>query len=202
MQIDLDQNALHAHNLSATDVGNALARQNLITPVGTEKIGSYEFTVDLNDSPKALADFNNLPIKVVDGAVVFMRDVAYVHDGSPPQTNVVQLDGRKGVLMSVLKIGSASTLDIIAGIKARLPAIQATLPPGVNLKFVGDQSGFVKSSVAAVVREGRDRRHADGLHDPGLSRQLALDAHHHGVDPARGAELADRAFRCSARPST
>ncbi len=153
VQIDLDQHALHAHNLSANDVGNALARQNQITPVGTEKIGSYEFTVDLN-SPKKLADFNSLPVKVVDGAVVFMRDVAYVHDGSPPQTNVVQLDGSKGVLMSVLKIGSASTLDIIAGIKDRLPAIRDTLPPGVALKIVGDQSGFVKSSVAAVVREG------------------------------------------------
>jgi multidrug efflux pump subunit AcrB len=154
VQIDLDQKALHAHNLSATDVGNALARQNLITPVGTEKIGSYEFTIDLNDSPKVMNDFNNLPIKVVDGAVVFMRDVAYVHDGSPPQTNVVQLDGRKGILMAVLKIGSASTLDIISGIKERLPAIQATLPPGVTLTFVGDQSGFVKASVTAVVREG------------------------------------------------
>ena len=154
VQIDLDQNALRAHNLSAADVGHALALQNQINPVGTEKIGPYEFTVDLNDSPKAVADFNNLPVKVVNGTVVFMRDVAYVHDGSPPQTNVVQLDGRKGVLMSVLKIGSASTLDIISGIKARLPAIEATLPPGVNLKFVGDQSDFVKSSVAAVVREG------------------------------------------------
>jgi multidrug efflux pump subunit AcrB len=154
VQIDLDQNALRAHNLSATDVGAALALQNQINPVGTEKIGSYEFTVDLNDSPKVLTDFNNLPVKVVNGVVVFMRDVAYVHDGSPPQTNVVQMDGRKGVLMSVLKIGSASTLDIIAGVKDRLPAIQATLPPGVTLKFVGDQSGFVKSSVAAVVREG------------------------------------------------
>ena len=154
VQIDLDQNALRAHGLSASDVGNALARQNLITPVGTEKIGAYEFTVDLNDSPKAIQEFNNLPIKVVDGAVVFMRDVAFVHDGSPPQTNVVQLDGKKGVLMSVLKIGSASTLDIIAGIKDRLPGIEATLPPGVNLRFVGDQSGFVKDSVTAVVREG------------------------------------------------
>jgi multidrug efflux pump subunit AcrB len=154
VQIDLDQNALNAHNLSANDVGAALARQNLITPVGTEKIGAYEYTIDLNDSPKVMADLNNLPIKVVDGAVVFMRDVAFVHDGSPPQTNVVQLDGGKGVLMSVLKIGSASTLDIIAGIKDRLPAIQATLPPGVALKFVGDQSDFVRSSVSAVVREG------------------------------------------------
>jgi multidrug efflux pump subunit AcrB len=154
VQIDLDQNALRAHNLSATDIGAALALQNQINPVGTEKIGAYEFTVDLNDSPKAVADFNNLPVKVVNGAVVFMRDVAFVHDGSPPQTNVVQLDGRKGVLMSVLKIGSASTLDIISAIKGRLPAIEATLPPGVNLKFVGDQSDFVKSSVTAVVREG------------------------------------------------
>jgi multidrug efflux pump subunit AcrB len=154
VQIDLDQNALRAHGLSATDVGNALARQNLITPVGTEKIGSYEYTIDLNDSPKVIGDFNNLPIKVVNGAVVFMRDVAQVHNGSPPQTNVVQSDGRKGVLMSVLKIGSASTLDIIAGVKARLPAIQATLPEGVKLKYVADQSGFVRSSVAAVVREG------------------------------------------------
>ena len=154
VQIDLDQNALRAHGLSATDIGSALARQNLITPVGTEKIGSYEYTIDLNDSPKAIEDFDNLPIKVVNGVVVFMRDVAHVHNGSPPQTNVVQSDGRKGVLMSVLKIGSASTLDIIAGVKARLPAIQATLPDGVNLKYVADQSGFVKSSVAAVVREG------------------------------------------------
>jgi multidrug efflux pump subunit AcrB len=154
VQIDLDQNALRAHGLSATDVGNALAKQNLITPVGTEKIGSYEYTIDLNDSPKVIEDFDNLPIKVVNGAVVFMRDVAHVHNGSPPQTNIVQSDGRKGVLMSVLKIGSASTLDIIAGVKARLPAIQATLPEGVNLKYVADQSGFVKASVAAVVREG------------------------------------------------
>ena len=154
VQIDLDQNALRAHNISAIEVGQALALQNQINPVGTEKIGPYEFTVDLNNSPKAVADFNNLPVKVVNGTVVFMRDIAYVHDGSPPQTNVVQLDGHKGVLMSILKIGSASTLDIIAGVKARLPAIQATVPQGVSLKFVGDQSDFVKESVTAVVREG------------------------------------------------
>ncbi|WP_158808266.1 efflux RND transporter permease subunit [Beijerinckia sp. L45] len=154
VQIDLDQKALQAHGLSANDVGAALARQSQITPVGTQKIGAYEYTVDLNDSPKALQEFNNLPVKVVNGAVVFMRDVAFVHDGSPPQTNVVQMEGKKGVLMSILKIGSASTLDIIAGVKARLPAIQATLPPGVDLKYVGDQSGFVQASVTAVVREG------------------------------------------------
>jgi multidrug efflux pump subunit AcrB len=154
VQIDLDQSALQAHNLSATDVGAALARQNLITPVGTQKIGSFEWIVDLNNSPKTIEEFNDLPIRVIDGATVFMRDVAHVRSGSPPQTNVVQLDGKKGVLMSILKIGNASTLDIIAGVKERLPAIQATLPAGVDLKYVGDQSGFVKDSVVAVVREG------------------------------------------------
>ena len=154
VQIDLDQSALHAHGLSAADVGAALARQNLINPVGTQKIGTFEWIVDLNDSPKTIEAFNDLPVKVVDGAVVFMRDVAHVRNGSPPQTNVVQLDGKKGVLMSILKIGNASTLDIIADVKARLPAIQAGLPTGVDLKYVADQSGFVRESVVAVVREG------------------------------------------------
>ena len=129
VQIDLDQKALHAHGISANDVGAALARQNLITPVGTQKIGAYEWIVDLNDSPKKIDEFNNLPVKVVNGAVIFMRDVANVHNGSPPQTNLVQLDGAKGVLMSVLKTGGASTLDIIAVVKKRLPGIARTSSP-------------------------------------------------------------------------
>lgn len=154
IQIDLNQKALHALGLSAADVGAALARQNLITPVGTQKIGALEWIVDLNDSPKRIDDFNNLPIKAVNGVLIFMRDVAYVHNGSPPQTNVVQLDGQKGVLMSILKNGSNSTLDIIRSVKARLPAIRDTLPPDVTLRYVADQSSFVQSSVTAVVREG------------------------------------------------
>jgi multidrug efflux pump subunit AcrB len=154
VQIDLDQQALHSYGLSAQDVVNALSVQNLITPAGTEKIGTYEYTINLNGSPRKVAEFNDLPIKVVNGAMVYVRDVAFAHDGSPPQTNVVQLDGRKGVLMTVLKAGSASTLDIIAGIKELLPRIQETLPPGVELKIVNDQSGFVKASVFSVIREG------------------------------------------------
>ena len=154
VQIDLDQKALQAHGLSANDVGVALAKQNLITPVGTQKIGAYEWIIDLNDSPKRLLEFNNLPIKVVNGVVIFMRDVAFVHDGSPPQTNLVQLDGQKGVLMSILKTGGASTLDIISEVKKRLPGIEDTLPPGVKLRYVADQSGFVRASVTSVVREG------------------------------------------------
>src|SRR5215475_9990249 len=154
VQIDLDQRALHSYGLSAQDVVNALSVQNLITPAGTEKIGAYEYTVNLNGSPQRVPDFNDLPIKAVNGAMVYVRDVAFAHDGSPPQTNVVQLDGRKGVLMSVLKNGAASTLDIIAGIKELLPRVRETLPPGVELKVVNDQSGFVKASVLSVVREG------------------------------------------------
>jgi multidrug efflux pump subunit AcrB len=154
VQIDLDQRALQSYGLSAQDVVNALSVQNLITPAGTEKIGAYEYTVNLNGSPQRVADFNDLPIKAVNGAMVYVRDVAYAHNGSPPQTNVVQLDGRKGVLMTVLKTGTASTLDIIAGIKELLPRIQETLPPEVELKIVNDQSGFVKASVLSVVREG------------------------------------------------
>ena len=109
--------ALHSYGLSAQDVVNALAQQNLITPVGTEKIGKFEYIVELNDLPKRIESFNALPIKIVNGSVVYMRDIAFAHDGHPPQTNVVQMDGRKGVLMTVLKAGSASTLDIIAGVK-------------------------------------------------------------------------------------
>jgi multidrug efflux pump subunit AcrB len=154
VQIDLDQRSLHSYGLSALDVVNALSVQNLITPAGTQKIGTYEYTVNLNGSPRTVAEFNELPIKVVNGAMVYVRDVAFAHDGSPPQTNVVQLDGKKGVLMTVLKAGSASTLDIIAGIKELLPRVQETLPPGVELKIVNDQSGFVKASVFSVIREG------------------------------------------------
>jgi multidrug efflux pump subunit AcrB len=153
VQIDLDQRALHSYGLSALDVVNALSVQNLITPAGTEKIGSYEYTININGSPRKVADFNDLPIKAVNGAMVYMRDVAFAHDGGPPQTNLVQLDGHKGVLMTILKTGKSSTLDIIAGIKRLLPRIQETLPPGVDLKIVNDQSGFVKASVSSVVRE-------------------------------------------------
>jgi multidrug efflux pump subunit AcrB len=127
VQVDLDQRALHSYGLSAQDVGDALAAQNQITPVGTEKIGKFEYTINLNDSPKRIEEFNDLPVKAVNGTVVYMRDVAYVHDSAPPQTNVVQLEGKKGVLMTVLKAGAVSTLDIIADIKRLLPIIKESM---------------------------------------------------------------------------
>ena len=121
IQIDLNQHELQARGLSAQDVVNALSEQNLITPVGTQKIGDFEWDVQLNDAPKTMEELNDLPVKTVNGTVVYMHDVAQVRDGSPPQTNIVHVDGSHAVLMIILKAGSASTLNIIAGIKKLLP---------------------------------------------------------------------------------
>src|SRR3977135_1428725 len=154
VQADLNQQALHTYGISANDVVNALSLQNLITPVGTEKIGKLEYTVNLNDSPTAITAFNDLPIKAVNGTVIYMRDVANVHDGSPPQTNVVHVDGKNAVLLSVVKAGATSTLSIISGIKNLLPSVAATLPSSLKLTAVGDQSVFVSSAISGVIREG------------------------------------------------
>ena len=154
VQADLNQQALHQYGVSANDVINALSLQNLITPVGTQKIGTYEYTVNLNDSPKAIEAFNDLPVKTVNGTVIYMRDVAYVHDGSPPQTNAVHVNGASAVLLTIMKAGASSTLDIINGVKSLLPAVSQTLPPSLKLTAVGDQSVFVTDAVSSVVREG------------------------------------------------
>ncbi len=154
IQIDLNQHELQARGLSAQDVVNALSEQNLITPVGTQKVGKFEWDVQLNDAPKTIEELNDLPVKTVNGTVVYMHDVAQVRDGSPPQTNIVHVDGAHAVLMTILKAGSASTLDIIAGVKKLLPQIEQSLPPSLHLKAVGDQSVFVKAAVSGVIREG------------------------------------------------
>jgi multidrug efflux pump subunit AcrB len=154
VQADLNQQALHTYGISANDVINALSIQNLTIPAGTQKIGTFEYKVNLDNSPAAIDSFNNLPIKSVNGTVIYMRDVAHVHDGSPPQTNVVKVAGKNAVLLSVIKSGATSTLTIISSIKALLPAISTTLPAGLNLTAVGDQSVFVTSAVSSVVREG------------------------------------------------
>ncbi len=154
VQADLNQQALHTYGISANDVVSALSLQNLITPVGTQKIGTYEYTVNLNDSPKAVEAFNDLPIKTVNGTVIYMRDVAYVHDGSPPQTNAVHVNGASAVLLTIMKAGASSTLDIINGVKSLLPSVSQTLPGSLKLTAVGDQSVFVTDAVSSVVREG------------------------------------------------
>ena len=154
VQVDVNQIKLQGYGLSVQDVVDALAAQNLITPVGTQKIGKFEYTVSLNDAPKAIAALNDLPIKRANGTIVYIRDVAFVHDGSPPQINVVHVDGSPAVLMTIQKAGSASTLDIINGVKSLLPKISESLPKSLSLKAVGDQSVFVTSAVSSVIREG------------------------------------------------
>ncbi|WP_285404166.1 efflux RND transporter permease subunit [Luteibacter sp. ME-Dv--P-043b] len=154
VQIDIDPGALQARGLSAQDVANALAAQNLITPVGTQKIGRFEYTLQLNNAPSVIDELGNLPVKTVDGATVYIRDVAHVRDGSPPQTNIVHVDGNRSVLMTVLKNGSASTLAIIQGIKDRVAGLKESVPPSLEIKPIGDQSLFVSGAIEGVAREG------------------------------------------------
>ncbi len=154
VQIDLDQHALQANKLSAEDVVGAISAQNLILPSGAEKMGKFEYNVALNASPKFIDQLNDIPIRKVGGAIVTLRDVGFAHDGNPPQTNIVRVNGSHSVLMTILKSGSASTLDIIDGVKALLPRISETLPAGVTVRAVGDQSIFVKAAVSGVIREG------------------------------------------------
>src|SRR6202012_1548746 len=142
-----------AHGVSADDVVNTVSVQNLILPAGDEKVGKFDWNVSLNASPVALERINDLPVKEVNGTIIYMRDVAYVHNGSPPQTNLVRVNGSRAVLMTILKAGSASTLDIIDGVKALLPRVEQSLPSSLNLRAVGDQSVFVKAAVFGVIRE-------------------------------------------------
>ncbi|HZV10471.1 MAG TPA: efflux RND transporter permease subunit, partial [Novosphingobium sp.] len=141
-------------HLTPADVGTALAAQNQIIPAGDARIGGYEYAVRLNNSPEAIAELNNLPIRTLNGTTVYMRDVALVHDGAPPQTNVVRVDGRRAVLMTVLKAGSASTIAIVDGVKALLPGLAQTLPSDLHIAALADQSLFVKGAISGVVREG------------------------------------------------
>jgi multidrug efflux pump subunit AcrB len=154
VQIDLNSTALQARGLSGQDVSNALAAQNLITPVGTQKIGSFEYNIQLNNSPLKMEDLGDLPIKAVNGAMVYVRDVASVRDGNPPQTNIVHVDGNRSVLMMVLKAGSVSTLDIIAGIKQKVIDVKDSLPDALKIGFIGDQSLFVRGAITGVAYEG------------------------------------------------
>ena len=154
IQIDLNSTALQARGLSGQDVANTLAAQNLITPVGTQKIGQFEYNIQLNNSPLKIEDLGNLPIKTVNGAMVYIRDVASVRDGNPPQTNIVHVDGNRSVLMMVLKAGAISTLDIISGIKQKVVEVRDAMPEALKINFVGDQSVFVRGAISGVANEG------------------------------------------------
>src|SRR3954452_5834584 len=154
IQIDLDATAMQARALSGQDIANTLAAQNLITPVGTQKIGSFEYTIQLNNAPSVISELGDLPIKSVNGAMVYVRDVAQVRDGNPPQTNIVHVEGSRSVLMQVLKNGSVSTLAIVQGIKDKVEELKGVVPPNLNMSLIGDQSLFVNGAVSSVVHEG------------------------------------------------
>jgi len=151
--VDLDPNAMYAKQLSATDVSNAINLQSLILPAGTVKIGDREYPVRLNSSPEVVAELNDLPIKTVNGATVYMRDVATVRDGYSVQTNIVRTNGTRGTLLTIMRNGQASTLDIVNKVKAALPRIEAAMPPELKVRELFDQSLFVRASISGVVKE-------------------------------------------------
>jgi len=153
VQVDLDTNALQSKGLSPLDVVNAISAQNIILPSGTSKIGAFEYAVDTNSAPTTVAELNQLPIKTVGSTTIYIRDVAYVRDGFPPQTNIVRVNGQRSVLLTVLKSGQTSTLDIISGIKSLLPQIAAGLPPQLHINPLADQSLFVRASIDGVIKE-------------------------------------------------
>jgi multidrug efflux pump subunit AcrB len=153
VQVDLDQRRLLAHGLSAQDVAHALGQQNIVLPAGDQKIGALDFLVETNASPINVATFDTLPIKQADGTVVTLGDVAHVYLGGPPQTNAVLVRGHQAVLLEILKTGDASTLAVVAGVKAKIPEIERTLPAGVKITVVSDASTFVNQSVQDVLQE-------------------------------------------------
>ncbi|HEY4124749.1 MAG TPA: efflux RND transporter permease subunit [Rhizomicrobium sp.] len=154
IQIDLDPQALQSAHLSAQDVENAIAAQNQITPAGLVKIGAQQYNVKLNDAAESLQELNDLPVRTINGATTFIRDVGHVRDGSPPQQSIVHVDGARAVLTTILKNGSASTLAIVQGVKDALPKLQETLPSSLKITLLNDQSLFVKAAISGVVREG------------------------------------------------
>lgn len=153
IMVDLDPDKLAGKNLSSNDVVQALLAQNVLIPAGSAKIGDREYDVKLNSSPEAITSLNDLPIKTTDGTTVYIRDVAFVHEGAAVQTNIVRQNGRRTAIIPILKSGAASTLDIIDKIKKALPNIQANAPPGLNIKLLFDQSFFVRASIKGVIIE-------------------------------------------------
>jgi multidrug efflux pump subunit AcrB len=153
VMVDLDPRLLQSKGLAPIDIVNTLGQQNIVLPSGTAKIGEFEYDVAMNASPRTVPELNDLPIKVVNNATVYIRDVAHVRDGFSPQTNVVRQDGRRGTLVTILKTGSASTLDVVKGIRALLPRVAPTLPPALRIQPLADQSIFVRAAVSGVIRE-------------------------------------------------
>src|SRR5260370_1775665 len=153
IMVDLDQRLLQSKGLSPVDVVAALGQQNLVLPSGTAKIGQFEYDVAMNASPRTVAELNDLPVKVAGNSTIYLRHVAHVRDRFAPRTNVVRRDGSRGTLVTILKTGTASTLDVVGGIRAVLPRVIPTLPPELKVQPLADQSIFVRAAVSGVIRE-------------------------------------------------
>ena len=153
VMVDVNPALLQANRLSPQDVVNAVAAQNLILPAGTAKIGRYEYNVDMNGSPRTVAEIADLPIKAVNGTTIYLHDVGSVRNGFAPQINIVRQDGRRGALLIVFKSGNASTLDIVSGVRQLLPVVAAALPRDLKITPLADQSIFVRAAVSGVIRE-------------------------------------------------
>ncbi|MGD0988959.1 MAG: efflux RND transporter permease subunit [Candidatus Sulfotelmatobacter sp.] len=154
IQVDLDLAKLQQYGLQPNDIVNAVNAQNIILPSGTIKMGQLEYNVEMNGTPQTIPELNDLPVKTVNGSTLYMRDVAHIRDGFSPQTNIVRQDGNRGALMSIYKIGGASTLDIVKGIKNIVVQAQQALPPALKVTALFDQSLFVRASIYGVIREG------------------------------------------------
>jgi CzcA family heavy metal efflux pump len=154
IQVDLDIPRLQANGLSPNDIVNALNAENLILPAGTTKIGLLEYQVEMNGDPQTIAELNNLPVKTIRGSTIYMRDVAHIRDGFAPQTNIVRMNGARGALMSMLKVGSASTITIVEGVKRMAQLASQSLPPELKISALFDQSLFVRASIRGVLTEG------------------------------------------------
>jgi len=154
VMVDLDDKRMQSLGISAQDINSAIGAQNLILPSGTEKIGAYEYNIKLNASPLSVNEINDLPIKAVNGTTIYVRDVAHVRDGFAPQTNIVHTNGRRSILMTILKRGTSSTLDIINNVQSLLPRIRDSMAQDIDLQAIGDQSVFVRATIKGVIREG------------------------------------------------
>ena len=191
ISVNMDQAKMQSKGISPGDLLNAMTAQNVVMPSGTAKIGQSEYDVRTNAAPKTMEELSMLPIKLVNGAMVYVRDVATVSDGAGFQTNVVRQDGRRGVLLSVLKAGNASTLDVVSGIRKLLPSVLQLAPQNLRVTPLSDQSIFVREAVSGVIREAIIAATLTGIMIPALPGQLAFHTDHCGVhsalDPVVGA---------------
>ncbi len=189
IMVDLDPDAMRARGISPIDVLNAVNAESLTLPSGDAKLGDQQFIVKVNATAPSIDALNRIPIKKVGGATVFLSDVAHVRDGWAVQQNIVRAEGKRSVLLTIIKNGNASTLDVVNRVKAALPEIKKAAPPGMNIELLFDQSVFVQNAINSVLHEGAIAAAPDRPDDPDLSRLLALDRRRHGVDPAVDPDL-------------